>query len=213
MIDVVGRAVADLGGRVDGEVSRLVERLVARYEEPQRSYHDARHLAEVLAAVEELRAALGAEPQALAVTRLAAGYHDAVYDPRAAPGANEEASARLAEGELAGAGVDVEAVAEVAALVRATAAHELPGPRGPEAVLHDADLWILSSPAERYDAYAAQVRAEYAHVPDLDFARGRAAILAPFAERERLYATDHAHGRWTAGARANLARELDRLTP
>ena len=135
-----------------------------------------------------------------------------VYDPAAAAGANEEASARLAEADLAAAALSETDVAVVAELVRATAEHALPGPSGAHAVLHDADLWILSAPPTRYADYTAQVRREYAAVPDPDFARGRAAILAPFLDRDRLYATQQAHREWTARARDNLADELARLT-
>ena len=66
--------------------------LIDRYAEPQRRYHDGRHLAEVLAAVDRL----AEHAEDLTAVRLAAWFHDAVYEPAASPGANEEASARLA---------------------------------------------------------------------------------------------------------------------
>ncbi len=79
------------------------------------------------------------------------------------------------------------------------------------AAFHDADLWILSAPQERFDAYGALVREEYAWVPDVAFRAGRRAILEDFLRRDRLYATDHAHAHWDAPARVNLQREVDRL--
>ncbi|QFQ29917.2 hypothetical protein EEW87_005620 [Janibacter melonis] len=199
-------AVTRLGG-APGDMATSV---LDRYSEPQRGYHDGRHLAEVLTAVDLLGGDLDPRDHALVV--LAAWYHDAVYDPVAASGANEEASAVLAERELATAGCDPSAAGAVAGLVRATLEHDLPGTPGPEAVLHDADLWVLSAPPQRFDEYCAQVRDEYAHVPAEDFARGRTAVLAPFATRPRLYATPLAHERWTDAARTNLRRELDRLS-
>ena len=55
---------------------------------------------------------------------------------------------------------------EVVRLVLLTAGHEVePGDRN-GAVLVDADLSILGAPPERYARYAADVRAEYAHVDD-----------------------------------------------
>lgn len=190
---------ADVAARAEG----AAQSLLARWRETHRGYHDERHLAEVLAAVEEL----GPSPVAV----LAAWYHDAVYDGR--PGEDEEASARLAEDALSGLGREPRATEEVAALVRSTAEHELPAdPASDEAVLHDADLWILASPAERFDEYCADVRREFAHVGDADFARGRTAVLTTFVERPRLYATNHAHERWTDDARANLRREIERLS-
>lgn len=200
-------AVATLGGADVADGSRaLAEQLLGRWREPHRGYHDERHLAEVLAAAEEL-----AGPALPPVVVLAAWYHDAVYEGR--PDDDEEASARLVETELAALSVADETVAEVARLVRSTAAHDLPTDgRSDEAVLHDADLWILASPTERFDEYCADVRHEYAHVDDEDFARGRRAILDPLVDRPRLYATNHAHGRWTDDARANLRREIERLS-
>lgn len=196
--------------RLGGAPGEMATALLDRYSEPQRGYHDGRHLAEVLTAVDLLGGDLDPREHALVV--LAAWYHDAVYDPVAAPGANEEASAVLAERELAGAGCDPSAAGAVAGLVRATLEHDLPGTPGPEAVLHDADLWVLSAPPQRFDEYCAQVRDEYAHVPAEDFARGRTAVLAPFATRPRLYATPLAHERWTDAARTNLRHELGRLS-
>ena len=80
-------------------------------------------------------------------------------------------------------------------------------PTGRDAqVLVDLDLAILGASSERFDEYEAQVRAEYASVPDMLFRRGRAAVLASFAERERIYMTPVLHDRLEAAARANLKR-------
>jgi predicted metal-dependent HD superfamily phosphohydrolase len=96
-------------------------------------------------------------------------------------------------------------------LVLATATHDLVADRL-AAAFHDADLWILSAPAERYAAYTRQVREEYAAVPDEAFRAGRAGILRLFLDRESIYATDVARQRWEAAARANVAGELGRLS-
>lgn len=203
-------AVRVLGGRpaADG-CEGVAARLLERWREPHRGYHDEQHLREVLAAVDTVRGA-ALDLRGRAAVTLAAWYHDAVYEGR--PGEDEEASARLAESELSARGLDGGAAARVAGLVRSTAEHRLPSdPDGPEAVLHDADLWILASPPERFDEYCRQVRAEYPHVSDDDYGRGRRGVLTPFVTRPRLYATRDAHERWTAAARANLRRELARL--
>lgn len=88
--------------------------------------------------------------------------------------------------------------------------HRAPGGLG--AAFHDADLWILSALPERFDEYCAQVRAEYAAVPDEAFAAGRTAVLLPFLRRDTVYATRHARRVWNERARLNLARELSRLS-
>ena len=177
---------------------RLGRDLLERWREPHRHYHTVEHLAAMLAIVGERPA-----------VELAAWFHDAVYDPRA--GDNEEASAALAERELGAAGAPPAQVAEIARLVRLTATHDpAPGDRG-GALLCDADLAILAADPARYDAYAAAVRQEYAHVPEDAFRAGRAAVLRRLLDRDALYLTVPERARWEAAARANVARELSAL--
>ncbi|QGN59003.1 metal-dependent phosphohydrolase [Nostocoides sp. HKS02] len=185
--------------------------LLRRLEEPHRRYHTTRHLVEVFWALEDLEQAGEITAAQGAITRLAGWFHDAVYDPRATGGENELLSAELASRDLAGLGVRPGDVAAVRALVLATQSHALTR-GGPAAAFHDADLWILSAPPDRYAEYTAQVREEYAAVPDEAFRAGRAAILRPFLERTSIYATGTARERWEERARANVTDELDVLT-
>lgn len=141
---------------------------------------------------------------------MAAWFHDAVYDPQADD--NEEQSAHLAEKTLAGLRVDDDVVAEVARLVRLTAGHDAAEDDADGAVLCDADLAILAADESRYADYVAGVRAEYAHVPDDDFARGRAAVLRRLLDQPSLFRTATAHASWEAAARANVTAELARLS-
>lgn len=189
----------------------LREELIARWGEPHRSYHDPVHLAEVLAALDELAEGGELAGRDRHLAAMVAWFHDAVYEPAESPGANEEASAVLAEERLPQLGVPAGDVATIARLVRESASHEMSTPDPVSSAFHDADLWILSAPTDRFDGYCAQVRIEYGHVPAADYARGRSAVLTPFVDRERLYLTDHAHEHWTGRARLNLRRELDRL--
>ncbi|MEV5967824.1 PQQ-binding-like beta-propeller repeat protein [Kribbella sp. NPDC051952] len=186
----------------------LGEDLLARYAEQHRHYHNQRHLTEVLQTIDELA---GACDNADTV-RLAAWFHDAIYDPQADPGENEEVSAQLAELELAAYGVDSARVEEVGRLVRLTAKHDCEPNDRNGAVLCDADLRILSLPAERYDEYAAGIRQEYGHIGDRDFARGRMSFLQGLAET-RLYATPRGHDEWERAARDNVAREVEACGP
>jgi len=80
-------------------------------------------------------------------------------------------------------------------------------------VLCDADLAILAAAPDRYDAYLAGVRRDYAHVSDPDFAAGRTAVLRDLAARPRLFHTPYAREHWEPAARQNLARELEGLQP
>ena len=97
-------------------------------------------------------------------------------------------------------------------LVQLTAGHTVDAADRSGAVLVDADLWILSAPADRYDRYVADVRAEYAHVPDDAWRTGRGQVLDRFlaaAEAGDLYTAGPPDDRAARRARAveNLARE------
>ena len=78
-------------------------------------------------------------------------------------------------------------------------------------VLSDADLAILAATPERYAEYTADVRREYAHVPDDLFRPGRAAVLRDLLAKPSLFHTAHAREHWEARARANVEAELSRL--
>ena len=185
--------------------------LLRGWAEPQRRYHTSEHLTEVLTALDELAraGAMGTDDALLA--RAIAWYHDLAYDPRAAPGSNEHRSATLARDHLHRLGVDDAVVDEVERGVLMTLDHDGSAGRPALDAMHDADLWILSASPQRYATYREQVRAEYAHVPDDAFRTGRLAIMAPFAQRERLYRTDHAHTHWSERARTNVTREIEDL--
>jgi predicted metal-dependent HD superfamily phosphohydrolase len=189
------------------ETRRLGAELIARYQEPHRRYHTAAHLTAVLDLVDEL-AAYAADPDAV---RLAAWFHDAVYDPERAD--NEERSARLAERMLADTDLDAAVVREVARLVRLTATHEPAADDRNGQVLCDADLAILAAEPEVYAAYAAAVRAEYGFVPDDVFARGRADVLRGLLALPALYRTPPAQARFESQARHNIKTELTLLSP
>ena len=183
----------------------IAEDLLRRYAEPHRRYHTTQHLADVLARIDEL--ASGRED--LFLVRLAAWFHDAVYAVPAGQVSNEEASARLAIRTLSRVGLEQEELSQVARLVRLTETH-VPGTRDPEGeLLCDADLAILAAEPAAYDRYVAQVREEYARVPEEQYLAGRLGVLTDLADRE-LFRTGK--GRRLAGAaRANLEREMRAL--
>ena len=183
------------------EQPELGEDLIARWSQQHRRYHDVRHLAQALDALDALG---GAEP----VVTWALWFHDAVYAGR--PGDDERDSADLAAAAL-GSMLSASDVAEVVRLIGVTVDHA-PAPgdaRG--GVLSDADLSILGAIRGRYDVYARDVRAEYRHVADDAFRSGRAAVLRGLLAHDSLFSTASGRERWEDVARANLAAELSRL--
>lgn len=188
------------------EPYRYGENLLRRWQEPQRRYHTLTHLTAVLDRIDVLEK-YADDPE---LVRLAAWFHDAVYQPDRSE--NEERSARLAERALPEAGVSAEKTAEVARLVRLTETHDpAPDDRNGQ-VLCDADLAILAAPPSAYAAYTAAVREEYAFVPPAAFREGRATILRRLLALPRLFRTPYGEAEWEATARYNLRSELELLT-
>ena len=148
--------------------------LLRRWTEPQRRYHGTRHLMEVFWALEDLTDAGELSESDGVLARIAAWLHDAVYDPAAAPGANEAASAALARDRLTDLGLDPADVRTVDDLVRMTADHGAAHGDALQRAFHDADLWVLAADEDRFDEYCAQVREEYASVPDAVYRPARA---------------------------------------
>ena len=187
----------------------LRDRLLAAYDDPARGYHDRRHLTEVCERITELLGDGDGRARADRGTLLlAAWFHDAVYDGERDA---EERSAVMAELELPAAGVPAGVVAEVARLVRLTETHRPEDGDAAGCVLSDADLAILAAPGARYAEYTANVRREFAHVPDPDFRTGRAAVLHDLLSKPRLFHTPYAREHWEQAARANVEAELATL--
>ncbi|MDR1151350.1 MAG: hypothetical protein LBK72_02535 [Bifidobacteriaceae bacterium] len=73
------RAAVDAGATAGREdLADAAARLLARWSDPRRVFHNVRHLVDVLARVDELAAG----SHAPALVRLAAFYHGAVFEPR-----------------------------------------------------------------------------------------------------------------------------------
>ena len=183
----------------------LADDLLARWSEPHRRYHDVRHLAQCLAALDQL-AADTPVPRPVA---LAAWFHDAVH--QCEPQRDEEASAELAEESLIPLVGPAEA-AEVGRLVRVTIAHD-PDPDDVDAaLLVDADLSILGQLRGRYHVYLRDVREEYARYDDDQFRQGRLTVVRGLLARRPLYSTETGRRLWAARAEVNLTEEQARLT-
>lgn len=187
----------------DGEGLR--DELVAAYTAPGRSYHGIGHLRAVLERLTELAA--GGVAFAEVPVRLAAWFHDAVYDGERDA---EERSAAWAE-EALPAVTDAATVAEVCRLVRLTEAHDPATDDVNGCALSDADLAVLALSEREYDEYAAAVRAEYGHLSDEVFRKGRTSVLTSLLERPLIFRTHHGRERWEQRARANIERELAEL--
>ena len=165
-----------------------------------RPYHNAVHVEACLAALNRYRHLAG-DPQAL---ELALWLHDAVYDSTRHD--NEARSAERGDAWLAERGATPEVIRKVHELVLATRHDVDPGTQDGR-LIADIDLLILSEPPDVFDRYEQQIRQEYSHVPESDFARGRLAVLKRLLEREPLY---YLLPELEAAARQNLQRSIAR---
>ena len=180
-------------------------RIIQRYAEPHRHYHDTAHLAAVLDSIDRL----ADTDHDLFLVRLAGFFHDAVYAIPPGQVTNEEASARLAIRELSRAGLEQEEMSQVARLVRLTESH-VPGSRDPGGeLLCDADLAVLAGTPQEYAAYVAAVEREYAGLPRAEFAAGRLDVLLELRGRD-LFRTGKGRA-LNERARANIESEVQSL--
>lgn len=175
--------------------------LVRRYGENGRYYHTLTHVRNVLATIERLT------PAPSPALRLAAWFHDIVYDPQRQD--NEAASAAVARRILQQWRQPPALIEQVEAMILATRAHAAAA--GETAVLLDADLAVLGAPWPEYQAYAQAIRLEYAFAPDDAYRAGRAAVLRRFLQRPFIYQTPQMHAARETAARANLRREITQL--
>jgi predicted metal-dependent HD superfamily phosphohydrolase len=203
-MDLVGfDAWAELAG--DSPTSRTEwAAVVDAWGQPHRRYHDLAHLAAVLGIAGRLAEAAH-DPAAV---RLAAWYHDVVYDPRRSD--NEAVSAERARAGLRGL-VPEDRVEEVGRLVLLTAGHDPAADDANGAVLCDADLAVLAGPPDAYAGYASAVREEYGHLSDAEFTAGRIAVLQHLLGLGTLFRLPAVAGEWEPRARANLTAELTLL--
>jgi len=200
--DLVGEAVAlNIFGILD-----------VLYGGPDRHYHNWAHIGWCLDILN--MEFLEAEPYPEWFTRveLALWFHDAIYDPKRKD--NEKRSANVLIGAAALLGVDPKLASEAAFDVEATT-HTItwthpPCPVPTQWVL-DIDLASLGFSAERFDENSAQIRQEYAFVPEDAFMAGRKAMLQGFLDRPRIYLTDECHKRFEGQARDNLQRAITAL--
>jgi predicted metal-dependent HD superfamily phosphohydrolase len=176
--------------------------LVRAYSSPGRVYHTLEHIQAVLAWIE----LLSAYTTDLPALQLAAWFHDCIYDPHAAN--NEEQSATYAQTMLTHLDLPASTIQAVSQMILSTKTHKAEANQQDCHILLDADLAILGSTVQQYDAYAQAIRQEYSWVPTTTYQSGRAQVLQTFLQRTRIYNTEPMHTALEVPARENMRREL-----
>src|SRR5207237_969998 len=135
--------------------------------------------------------------------------HDVVYDSRRHD--NEVKSAEAMVRALRLSGMERRTIDTAVRLILETRQHSPARLDRAAQILVDADLITLSAAPERYVAYSASIRYEYAWVPEVSYRTGRAAVLQAFLDRPVIYYT-RAMKRREPAARSNVKREVGLLT-
>lgn len=207
------RSAVGAGATADTEaIEDVGQKLLDRWSDEHRHFHNLRHLAAVLHRVDQL-AEETHEPD---LVRLAAWYHGAVFSSEkkvteaSHGGEQSTASAVLAHDELTDLGVPPRAADRVAALVNAIVRHAPDPADFDAAVLNDADLAMLAAEPQRYKEYKSAVRAEYAHIPTDLYLKARIRVIERLLARKSLFLSPMGAA-WEEPARQNLDMELHRL--
>jgi len=182
----------------------MITRLIPRYAEPHRRYHTWSHIGACFDAIERISTDRSQE------VALALFYHDAIYEPLARAGENEERSAALLMDEGKRAGVDESVLKKARLMIRATEHGGFWELTEQACAVIDADLSILGAEDDVFDRYEDAIRQEYSVVPDAMFAAGRVKVMQSFLGREEIFWTKAARDLWEAKARANIGRSLRR---
>jgi predicted metal-dependent HD superfamily phosphohydrolase len=187
---------------LQSEVDLLFRLLVNAYSKPDRHYHNLHHIHQVLTTIDRFTDEL----QNPIAVKLAAWFHDFVYDPQASD--NEVQSAELAKELLTEIKISTELIDRVQQLILATQGHQIDPNDADRCIFLDADLAILGTSPTQYQDYARSIRQEYAWVSDADYKTGRTKVLKSFLNRDRLYYTNVLFAELESIARTNMKQEI-----
>ena len=187
----------------DREADALYGLLSHMHTVPTRAYHNLSHVYQCLDALDTLTSGT-TPPEAVASIWI----HDCVYVPGHTQ--NEEASAAVARAFAPMLRFNPASIEATANAILATKTHD-PDATGVSALVIDSDLSILGASPEEYDTYAEAIRAEWRHVEDPAFNRGRLAFIQDMLSRPHIFATSEGGLRYERAARDNLEAEASRL--
>lgn len=205
------------------------QKLYQQHNEPDRFYHTAVHLKEILDYWKLLIDQDDSLGKWSKVVVWATFFHDAIYNPRSSQ--NEKDSAELFEqfwNETLRSDMDTDSKTAtssmglrklVVTLIHATEKHQIitdPTMKHEEIELQkvflDIDMAVLGKRKEAYMVYAGLIRKEYAFVDRSLYCTKRADILKGFLEKKnRIFLSDIFYDALEKQARSNLKDEIELL--
>lgn len=182
----------------------LFEDIINRYNEPHRHYHTLSHITACLGQLDSIRYHL----ESPMIVELALWFHDIIYNPKRTD--NEKQSAVYAADKLSNSILEVDNINRICRLIEITK-----HPSTPETVdekyIVDIDLGILGAPTDVYLQYTAQIRKEYAHVPNFLYKLARKKFLKKLLKEDSIYNVDYFLDQLELNARSNIIQELIQL--
>lgn len=197
---LLSRCCIDGRGSVDPD--RIFGEVSGRYGEPHRRYHTPQHIHHCLGQF-DLAADLLDDRDAV---ELALWFHDVVWEPGSAPGANEKESADLFVNRL-GDALAEEFRDTVYRLVMVTV-HPSEPATPDEGYMVDIDLSSFGLPWEEFRRDSQAVRDELTHLTDEEFFPKQHRFLRMLLSRERFFVTDFFAERYERTVRDNIERLL-----
>ena len=181
-------------------VQECLVRLIDRYNEPHRFYHNLNHIESGLKTYHELFS----EPLD-PVLFFSWAYHDAVYDSKRSD--NEKLSADIWWRDAHTLGFIMDQADSGVAFIRAT------DPSNPAlSVINDIDLSGLGASPEVFNQNTDNIRKEYYWVEPEVWRKGRIAVLMQFLRRDSLYLTEPFAEKFTDQAIDNLKNAILKLS-
>lgn len=181
----------------------IIDELEAGYGEPHRRYHTAWHIAYCLAQF-DLASGQMAEPDTV---ELALWFHDLIYDPFASD--NELQSAERFK-HHAGGRMDPQLVDRVYGSIMATVHTHAPSALEQQYTV-DIDLSSFGLPPDEFVKDSVNVRNEFPHLTEAEFAERNCRFLQSLMDRPHVYFTEFYRNRHEQAARRNLSERIKKL--
>jgi predicted metal-dependent HD superfamily phosphohydrolase len=184
----------------DDLIHKFWHEIAEAYSQKDKHYHTLTHLDHMYSHLLEVKSLISNWETVL----FSLYYHDIVYHVKASD--NEEQSAQLGERRMKQLHVPVDIIEVSKNQILATKTH-LQDEHSDTNYFTDADLAVLGQDWETYQAYAENVRKEYAVYPDSLYNPGRKKALQHFLEMDRIFKTDYFYEKFEVPARQNILKE------
>lgn len=196
--------IARILGIRESFIDILFEKIMTKYSEPNRHYHNFRHIEKMW---KNISSYIG-NSNKFSLLALATIYHDLIYDTESKT--NEVDSFQELEKDFGKQLLEHELV-ELKNLILGTKSHELLEESFEHELFLDSDLLILGSEKKEYIEYRNSIRKEYFWVNEATYKKERIKVLENFLDRKNIYFSYQMQRLHEENARENLKDEIKYL--